>query len=302
MEKSSAKTNSTFFLSSICIDMRTLLNTIAIFSFLLLYSCENNIASKEKNENREESEVNDAKSIKKASWRNPFMTPMGVDISRIIRGYYLVGDFDKMLQFVIYPECYESEEIIHLLRKSNWGYEIKANNLIWQNDSAFILNIKTTKQQTIGEEQYFGKIVNDTAKLILFPEKMDLFPYFGDELSQSPCVLKENIDNVEFYYNKALFLPKSQTSLEKIFSFLNKNRDYEACFIGHTSDEGDAAYNLKLSIERAKAIYSYLVKKGISKDRLTYEGRGLSEPLYSNTTELNKAKNRRVEIKLTRVN
>jgi outer membrane protein OmpA-like peptidoglycan-associated protein len=87
-----------------------------------------------------------------------------------------------------------------------------------------------------------------------------------------------------------------------IFSYLNKNRNYKACFIGHTSDEGDPAYNLKLSVERAKAIYEYLIKKGISKDRLTYEGRGLSEPLYSNTTDLNKAKNRRVEIKLTRVN
>ncbi len=287
--------------------MRTILNTIAI-SLLLLYSCENNLSSEkrdrsfEKNNEAENSEVDDAKSMKTASWRNPFMTPMGVDISRIIRGYYLVGDFDKMLQFVIYPECYESEEIIHLLRKSEWGYEIKANNLTWQRDSTFILNIKTQKQQTIGEEQYYGKIVNDTAKLILFPEKIDLFPYFGDELSQNPCVLKENIDNIEFYYNKAIFLPKSQSSLEMIFSYLNKNRNYKACFIGHTSDEGDPAYNLKLSVERAKAIYEYLIKKGISKDRLTYEGRGLSEPLYSNTTELNKAKNRRVEIKLTRVN
>jgi outer membrane protein OmpA-like peptidoglycan-associated protein len=292
---------------SIYFEMRTILNTIAI-SLLLLYSCENNLSSEkrdrsfEKNNEAENSEVDDAKSMKTASWRNPFMTPMGVDISRIIRGYYLVGDFDKMLQFVIYPECYESEEIIHLLRKSEWGYEIKANNLTWQRDSTFILNIKTQKQQTIGEEQYYGKIVNDTAKLILFPEKIDLFPYFGDELSQNPCVLKENIDNIEFYYNKAIFLPKSQSSLEMIFSYLNKNRNYKACFIGHTSDEGDPAYNLKLSVERAKAIYEYLIKKGISKDRLTYEGRGLSEPLYSNTTELNKAKNRRVEIKLTRVN
>jgi outer membrane protein OmpA-like peptidoglycan-associated protein len=287
--------------------MRTILNTIAL-SLLLLYSCENNLSSEkrdrsfEKNNEAENSEVDDAKSINTASWRNPFMTPMGVDISRIIRGYYLVGNFDKMLQFVIYPECYESEEIIHLLRKSEWGYEIKANNLTWQRDSTFILNIKTQKQQTIGEEQYYGKIVNDTAKLILFPEKIDLFPYFGDELSQNPCVLKENIDNIEFYYNKAIFLPKSQSSLEMIFSYLNKNRNYKACFIGHTSDEGDPAYNLKLSVERAKAIYEYLIKKGISKDRLTYEGRGLSEPLYSNTTDLNKAKNRRVEIKLTRVN
>lgn len=283
--------------------MRTILNTIAL-SLLLLYSCGNNVSSekREKNAEAENSKVDDVKSIKTASWRNPFMTPMGVDISRIIRGYYLVGDFDKMLQFVVYPECYESEEIIHLLRKSEWGYEIKANNLTWQRDSTFILNIKTQKQQTIGEEQYYGKIVNDTAKLILFPEKTDLFPYFGDELSQNPCVLKENIDNIEFYYNKAIFLPKSQSSLEMIYSFLNKNRGYNACFVGHTSDEGDSAYNLKLSVERAKAIYEYLIKKGISKDRLTYEGRGLSEPLYSNTTELNKAKNRRVEIKLTRVN
>jgi outer membrane protein OmpA-like peptidoglycan-associated protein len=284
-------------------------NSVLLFFLIsvLLYSCENREEQvktngyAEQNENKVKPSEDKPNALPKANWRNPFMTPMGVDISRVIRGYYLVGDFDKMLQFVIYPECYDRKEIIHLLRKSEWGYELKANNLLWQADSSFVLNVRTTKQQTVGVEQYYGKIVNDTAKLILFPEKIDLFPYFGDELSTSPCALKTNLDNVQFYYNKATILPKSKRSLDEIYSFLANNLKYNACFIGHTSDEGDADYNLTLSKARAKAIYDYLIAKGISKQRLSYEGRGFSEPLYPNTTAANKAKNRRVEIKLTRL-
>ena len=229
------------------------------------------------------------------------MNPMGANIARIVRGYYMVGDFEKMLQFVVVPGCYELEELKHVFRKSKWGYEIKATNLTWQADSSFILTIKTTKQQTTGMEQYIGKIVNDTAKLILFPEKENLFPYYGDEVLDDPCELKRNMDNIQFEFNKSKFLATSKSALEKLYQFLSINTSYKAHFTGHTSNEGSSSYNLNLSKERAKAIYDYLIKRGISKERLTYEGKGSSEPLFPNTSEVNKSKNRRVEIKLIRI-
>jgi outer membrane protein OmpA-like peptidoglycan-associated protein len=246
-------------------------------------------------------DFSDSSSVPKANWRNPFMNPIGGNIARVVRGYYLVGDFDKMLHFVIVPGCYEPEELKHVLRKSKWGYEIKATNLTWQADSSFILTIKTSKQQTTGMEQYIGKIVNDTAKLILFPEKEDLFPYYGDEVLDDPCELKRNMDNIQFEFNKSAFLATSKSALEKLYQFLATHSEYKAHFTGHTSNEGNSSYNLNLSKERAKAIYDYLIKKGISKDRLSYEGKGSNEPLFPNTSEENKSKNRRVEIKLIRI-
>ena len=234
----------------------------------------------------------------KANWRNPFMTPMGVDISRIIRGYYLVGDYKKMLQFVILPDCYLEDEIIYCLRKSTWGYEIRANNLQWQSDSSFILNVKTNIQNTQGSEQYLGRIVNDTAKLYLFPEKETLFPYFGKEKISESCDLKKIMKAVQFGFNDAKLLPESKKSLDKLKDFLNKNATLNAHFIGHTSDEGTDEYNQKLSEARAKSVVDYLVSKGIKKSRLSSEGKGAIEPISTEKRELN----RRVEIRLSRSN
>jgi outer membrane protein OmpA-like peptidoglycan-associated protein len=289
--------------------MKLLILFVSIISCTFIVGCGNQgtTDSKVKNipivdPNLKSRNYEDSDAVPKATWRNPFMNPMGGNIARVVRGYYLVGDFEKMLHFVIVPSCYELEEIKHILRKSKWGYDIKATNLTWQTDSSFILTIKTTKQQTTGMEQYIGKIVNDTAKLILFPEKEDLFPYFGDEVLDDPCELKRNMDNIQFEFNKSTFLATSKSALDKLYQFLDAHTDYKAHFTGHTSNEGSSSYNMNLSKERAKAIIDFLVKKGINKTRLSHEGKGSSEPLFPNTSEANKSKNRRVEIKLIRIN
>jgi outer membrane protein OmpA-like peptidoglycan-associated protein len=275
--------------------------TFLLLSLVLLsqlISCTNSPKSKIEKLNsleKVEEEKNDKPEVK-ANWRNPFMSPMGADISRVIRGYFLVGDYKKMLQFVILPDCYLEEEIIYCLRKSTWGYEIKANNLQWQSDSSFILNVKTNIQNTPGSEQYFGRIVNDTAKLYLFPEKETLFPNFGKEKISESCDLKNIMKTVQFGFNDAKLLPQSKISLNKLKDFLNKNLTLNAHFIGHTSDEGSDEYNQKLSQARAKSVVDYLVSQGIKKTRLSSEGKGATEPISAEKRDLN----RRVEIRLSR--
>ncbi|MEY3048186.1 MAG: hypothetical protein RL365_224 [Bacteroidota bacterium] len=122
-----------------------------------------------------------------AQWNNPVMNPMGIDICRMVRGYFLVGDFDKMLQFVIVPPCYSKNQIMRILRKSTWGYSLKYNNVEWLDDHTFVLSYRTEKNKTVAVDQYIGRVINDTAKLILFPEKEDLFPYYGDESLDDLC-------------------------------------------------------------------------------------------------------------------
>lgn len=234
------------------------------------------------------------------SWNTPFLTPVGVDISKVIRAYFMVGEYETMLKFVNYPECYSKEEIKNKLRKSTWGYEIKSTNLQWNADSSFILTVRTSKQHTVGSEQYFGRIINDTAKLILFPEKENLFPYYGDENLNDPCELKTAVDNILFEFDRASILKSSFSALNKITEFLISNRSYNAHFVGHTSIEGNFSRNLKLSRQRAEAICDYLISAGISESRLSYEGKGSTDPIYPNDTENTRSRNRRVEIKLTR--
>lgn len=67
---------------------------------------------------------------------------------------------------------------------------------------------------------------------------------------------------------------------------------------GHTDDRGTAEFNMELSRERAKAVVNYLVKRGVSSSKLTYEAYGESKPLTENNTEEGRSLNRRVEFEI----
>jgi len=67
---------------------------------------------------------------------------------------------------------------------------------------------------------------------------------------------------------------------------------------GHTDNTGSTEINLKLSQDRADAVRNYLIKKGISSSRITAVGYGDSLPVFENSTEEGKAKNRRTEVKI----
>jgi outer membrane protein OmpA-like peptidoglycan-associated protein len=96
--------------------------------------------------------------------------------------------------------------------------------------------------------------------------------------------------------------------LNKLVDFLQKNPSLSIEISGHTDNRGDANINLQLSTDRAKAVYSYILSKGIEQKRLTYKGYGSSQPINSAediakiTTEAAKEKahqmNRRTEYKL----
>ncbi len=67
---------------------------------------------------------------------------------------------------------------------------------------------------------------------------------------------------------------------------------------GHTDNVGNAADNMKLSENRAKAVVNYLVSKNISITRLTAKGFGATKPIAENNTEEGRAQNRRTELKV----
>jgi outer membrane protein OmpA-like peptidoglycan-associated protein len=103
------------------------------------------------------------------------------------------------------------------------------------------------------------------------------------------------LKNIYFEFDKDELNYKSYAELDKLIYFLKVNKDIKLLISGHTDNSGTEQYNNKLSENRAKAVYNYLVKNGISTSRLTYKGYGSSKPLYTNDTEQHKAQNRRVE-------
>lgn len=106
------------------------------------------------------------------------------------------------------------------------------------------------------------------------------------------------LDNVQFEFDKAVLVPGFEKELDKLVDVMTDYPFVRAEIEGHTDDQGSDAYNLKLSDDRAKAVVDYLVKKKIDKERLTWKGFGETKPLKPNTSEENRAVNRRVEFRV----
>lgn len=103
------------------------------------------------------------------------------------------------------------------------------------------------------------------------------------------------LQNLFFDLNSATIQSRSENSLEELYQFLVNNPNVRIAIIGHTDNLGTKSYNLRLSENRAKAVYDVLIKKGIDTSRITFNGKGDSEPIRSNDTEEGRASNRRVE-------
>jgi len=108
-----------------------------------------------------------------------------------------------------------------------------------------------------------------------------------------------NFNDILFKYDSDSILTKSNESLNEAYSFLNEIPKLKVKIVGHTSNEGKAKYNQKLSKKRAIAVLNYLVGKGITEDRMVAEGKGSEEPIAENDTEENKQKNRRIQFIIT---
>lgn len=68
--------------------------------------------------------------------------------------------------------------------------------------------------------------------------------------------------------------------------------------VGHTDSVGKDAYNNKLSVSRAEAVKTFLVGKGVEKNRVYTEGKGSKSPAADNKTAEGRSKNRRVEVEV----
>lgn len=106
---------------------------------------------------------------------------------------------------------------------------------------------------------------------------------------------------VHFAFDSSILRPTENKQLAEVTAALLKNVNYKVRLEGHASSEGKVEYNQKLSERRANAVLEYLVKQGVSRDRLTSVGFGASKPVADNKTEAGRVANRRVEFAVTLV-
>jgi outer membrane protein OmpA-like peptidoglycan-associated protein len=101
------------------------------------------------------------------------------------------------------------------------------------------------------------------------------------------------INDVYFAFNSFNLTEESEAVLDLLIEFLVENPSIYIEIQGHTDNIGNAVENLKLSSNRARSVYNYLLANHIAAKRLTYRGYGKTVPVASNDTEEGRAKNRR---------
>jgi outer membrane protein OmpA-like peptidoglycan-associated protein/Tol biopolymer transport system component len=106
------------------------------------------------------------------------------------------------------------------------------------------------------------------------------------------------LKNVFFDTDQYDLKPASKTELERLKRLLADNPSIRIEIGGHTDNQGSAAANQTLSLNRAKAVYDYLVNAGVEAPRLSYNGYGQTVPIASNDTDSGRAQNRRTEFRI----
>ncbi|MBN2634426.1 MAG: OmpA family protein [Bacteroidales bacterium] len=103
------------------------------------------------------------------------------------------------------------------------------------------------------------------------------------------------VNGIRFDTGKSTLKPESMGPINEIFKIMQENPGLKFSVEGHTDSQGEDAFNLKLSEERAQAVMNTLVKMGIAADRLSSKGWGESKPISDNASPEDMANNRRVE-------
>lgn len=145
---------------------------------------------------------------------------------------------------------------------------------------------------------YLSLIVNDGGvfQLVIEEETLndDLISPIAEALASTG---KIDLYGFHFDSGKSALKPESDSELAELATILNEHPALRIKIVGHTDNVGDSKANQKLSAARAKSVLNALVKNfNVNAANLSAEGQGETQPVDTNSTEMGRAKNRRVEI------
>lgn len=167
----------------------------------------------------------------------------------------------------------------------------------------FLLADGSTQQFLFRIDSWWRKTATDT------PEDRrrmhdEIVESLAVEDPRSPVRVRETdegvileMDAILFDHDSATLTPQARTRLEAIAGILNRYREREVRISGHTDSSGSATYNQRLSEDRARAVVRALQNQhNVDGRRLSYQGRGETQPIAPNTDAAGRARNRRVEV------
>ena len=181
-----------------------------------------------------------------------------------------------------------------------------------------LVNLKSGKSYKSSESDLDGNYMlclpSDAEYALTVNKKKYLFYSENIKLEHEGSILVKNfklqplevgeqvrLDNIFFELNSSNLKDESLVELNKIIKFMESNPFLVIEIGGHTDNSGSKAYNLNLSDDRASSVKDALVQRGIPSDRIQTKGYGMSVPLNTNSSEQERALNRRTELKIIAV-
>jgi outer membrane protein OmpA-like peptidoglycan-associated protein len=160
-----------------------------------------------------------------------------------------------------------------------------------------------------------GKVSGSTAKGAIIGAAIGgaAGAIIGDQMDRQAAELKQNVkgarvervgEGIQVTFESGLLYDfdsdvvksTARANLRELASSLDKYPDSDLLILGHTDSVGTDEYNKRLSVRRADAAAEYLIAQGVSRSRIATGGLGEEEPVASNSDEVGRSKNRRVEV------
>ena len=116
------------------------------------------------------------------------------------------------------------------------------------------------------------------------------------KITHEPLLVEKITLHFQFEFNSVDLDTETEAFLEQLSVTLGEDEKLKVDITGHTDNIGFEKFNERLSLKRAEAVRTFLIRKGINPARLKAAGKGMSNQINDNDTEENRARNRRVEM------
>jgi outer membrane protein OmpA-like peptidoglycan-associated protein len=241
----------------------------------------------------------------------PIMSPDGKRLYFSSQGHSTMGGYD-----IFYAELLADGSFYEIpvnlgypLNTSDDDYTFSPTGVTGENTSFILTHGETEKYQVfkfemIGREQTPVPVPMDEEEVVEEEVAEEVVP--EPEPEPEPAIPeKYYLRPIYFDFESYVLSKESMSKLDILSSILEKHEALQIEITGHTDSKGTHEYNQRLSVNRATAVYKYLILNGITKDRMKVTGYSEDQPVARNTTRDNRDApdgrmlNRRAEFKVS---
>ncbi len=215
-------------------------------------------------------------------------------------GLVIYRDFEKFIELV--PE--KTDVMINVSDRSN-NSKVKSKILLKNKSRDEVIEVQGNQLVSLRAGDRYEVEVTSDQGYAFNSTTLDLTKGTVEPVNIPLLKLEQNalltLKDIVFESNSAVLTESSFTELQRVIKLMKENPSLKVEIDAHTDDVGSDNYNLILSEKRAKSVVEFLLQNSINPERFNAKGFGESLAKVPNTSEENRAANRRVELKIVSI-